>query len=492
MIGSGSVEPNAHGFAGAMAALWKRRRTAYLSISAQDLTTTISFLDGVPVWASGGAKSETLGRLCVRIGLLTEAQYEKAILRMAELDTTGKTVRLGDVLIDLGFFDSARLHQALRIQVREKIVACFQWDPAEVTIEADRGEIRRANLVPWPVPAVLAEGVVRWFDDERCDRVLAPELNRHVRLFGEVSVAAALLNVPSELVAPFDQHKRLGELIDDTPLSKQLATAMLMLGFFELVGTDDLAAQLELPSTIDLRFGGEVDEATPTEDLRPAIEAEHQRIASSTPEEYLGVDPSATPAQIQTAFEQRVKPFVAAALQESSAKQQARLTEVYNAIAAQRDSLLERGAPVPSAPPNAQVEAEAAFLRGKQMLESGDRKAASALFSQAIEKSPGTREYHMFRAYTDMMLAQTDWDRDKATAETKKFAKETLEQDAKNAKAHLILGRLLRLEGKEERSRQCFEKAAELGDKEAERELRLLERRQAKKEKSGLFFWRKP
>jgi hypothetical protein len=102
----------------------------------------------------------------------------------------------------------------------------------------------------------------------------------------------------------------------------------------------------------------------------------------------------------------------------------------------------------------------------------------------------------MYRAYTDMLRAQTDWDRDKAFAETKKFAKETLEQDSKNGKAYLMLGRLLRLEGKEERARQEFEKAVEVAnDREAELELRVLERRIAKKAdkpKSGLFFWKKP
>ena len=61
-------------------------------------------------------------------------------------------------------------------------------------------------------------------------------------------------------------------------------------------------------------------------------------------------------------------------------------------------------------------------------------------------------------------------------------------------KAHLILGRLFRLEGKEERARQEFEKAVEVAnDKEAELELRVIERRLAKKAekpKRGLFFWK--
>jgi hypothetical protein len=102
----------------------------------------------------------------------------------------------------------------------------------------------------------------------------------------------------------------------------------------------------------------------------------------------------------------------------------------------------------------------------------------------------------MYRAYNDMLRAQTDWDRDKAFAETKKFAKETLEQDAKNGKAHLMLGRLWKLEGKEDRARQEFELAVEVAnDKEAELELRVIQRRMAKKtekQKSGLFFWKKP
>jgi tetratricopeptide (TPR) repeat protein len=486
-----------------MVDLWRKRRTAVLRVSAHEITTSISFLEGVPVWAIGGAKSETLGQLCVRHGLLDEEQYEKAILRFAELDDQGASVRLGDVLIELGFLDSGQLQRALRTQVREKIIACFQWPEVEIEIGLDSGEIRKGNRSPWPVPALIAEGVVRYFDDRRCESVIGPHLGRHVQLFDSPGTVAALLNVPLELVQPFGVERRLHEIIGaEAQLSRQLAAAMMLLGFFDVIGTQDIADQLHLPATMDLSFGDGVEEPEDTDpDLMSKLEEEHQKLLSVAPEIYFGIRPNASPKEVEVAFQTRVRPFVQAALKGSSAKEQARLTEIYNAIAAAKDSLLEKPAQVSikiaRIKPATELDAEAAFLRGKQMLERGERKAAADMFAQACEKDPSARVYQMYRAYNDMLRAQTDWDRDKAFAETKKYAKETLEQDAKNGKAHLMLGRLLKLEGKEDRARQEFEKAVEVAnDKEAELELRVLQRRQAKKEKEktkggGLFFWKK-
>jgi tetratricopeptide (TPR) repeat protein len=486
-----------------MVDLWTTRKTAFLKVSAQQINTSISFLDGVPVWATGGGKSEALGRLCVTLGLIDDAQYERAILRLAELDEQQQQqARLGDVLIELGFLDSTQLQRALRTQIREKIIACFQWSQAEFEVEVDSTEIRQGNIAPWPVPALIAEGIVRHYDISRCDKILAPQLARRVRLFDAPPTIAVLLNLPPDLLVPFAEEQTLEQATQKGLLQKQLGSALLLLGFFDVIGSEDLIDQLRLPSTMDLSFGTSGDlvlEEPEEDDLLGSIEAEHEKLRTSTPEVYFGLRPNATPTEVHTAFESRVRPFVQAGMAETTAHSQARLTEMYNAIAAVRDALLEKNRPKrpPARAASPELSAEAAFLRGKQSLERGDRKAAAQLFVQACEKSPETRVYQMYRAYTEMLQAATDWDRDKAFAETRKFAKETLEQDAKNGKAHLMLGRLLRLEGKEDRARQEFETAVEVAnDKEAELELRVLQRRMAKKasekEKRGLFFWKKP
>lgn len=512
-----------HGFAGALTAAWSRRKTGLLRVTGSGVQTTIGLQGGTPISASGGHRGDALGMLAVRSRLITEEQYDQAILRLAEMEAEGLSARLGDALLELEMLTEIQLHRALRAQVREKILSCFQWRNVEVALEADPAVGEELNRTPWPVPALVAEGIVRYYDDDRVQVIVVPALQQRIALFDTKETVATLLNLPPDLFQAFETGGTLEEICRVSPtLNRQLSAAMLLLGFLETVDPDDALAKLEIPRTedlaraqsvsqpsmsLDLSFGtadlGLDDEPQESAqaDLLVMIEAEHERLKAEPPETYLGVRANATRKQIEAAFSEKVRPFVDASTRASTAREQARLSEIYNEIAALRDALLERSLRRQRLRKRRKKEdtldAESAFLRGKQLLERGDRKAAAEMFEHAVRQSPQTREYQMFRAYTELLRAKVEWERDRAFAETKKLAKETLEQHAQSGKAHLILGRLFRLEGNERKAREAFERAVEVSnDREAELELRILSRRAAKKaeeekKKKGLFFWKK-
>lgn len=512
------------GFAGVLAAAWARRTTGLLQVAGGGVQTTIGMLAGTPIWASGGHRGDALGTFAVRSGLITEEQSDQAILALAEMEREGIAARLGDALLELGMLTESQLHRALRAQIREKILSCFQWDEIEVELDSSPEGVKELNRTPWPVPALIAEGIVRYYDDTRIGVILDSALGHRIALFDTKETVATLLNLPPQLFDAFERGGTLEEICQvSSTLNRQLSAAMLLLGFIEVVDPDDPLARLRIPATedlhrtssmphasmsLDLSFGDTADlklDEAPEEpkqgELLRMIEQEHERMNAEQPEAYLGVRPTATRKEIEAAFSEKVRPFVEASLRASTAREQARLSETYNEIAALRDALIERSLRRKrlrrTKKKEDKLDAEAAFLRGKQLLERGDRKAAMEMFEEAVAQRPEAREYQMYRAYTSLLRAKVDWDRDKAFAETKKWAKETLAQDAKSGKAHLILGRLFRLEGNDRRAREAFETAVEVaGDKEADLELRVLTRRAAKKaeeknKRKGLFFWKK-
>ena len=83
---------------------------------------------GDPIFAEGGSLQETLGRQLVRRGAIGQDDYVRVVERMTEGVIHHQSLRLGEVLVELGLLTPAEVYDALALQVREKIVACFQWE----------------------------------------------------------------------------------------------------------------------------------------------------------------------------------------------------------------------------------------------------------------------------------------------------------------------------------------------------------------------------
>ena len=73
------------------------------------------------VSAEGGSLRETLGRMLLRHGALSEAEYTRVIERMTEKVIANEHQRMGEVLVELGLLSAEEVHQALRAQVFEKV-----------------------------------------------------------------------------------------------------------------------------------------------------------------------------------------------------------------------------------------------------------------------------------------------------------------------------------------------------------------------------------
>ncbi|HEX2483658.1 MAG TPA: DUF4388 domain-containing protein, partial [Myxococcota bacterium] len=106
----------------------RARASEVIELRAAGVCTAIHLREGDPIFAEGGSLQETLGRQLVRRGELSHDEYARVVARMTEAVIQHQSLRLGEVLVELGLLSPAEVYDALALQVREKIVACFQWE----------------------------------------------------------------------------------------------------------------------------------------------------------------------------------------------------------------------------------------------------------------------------------------------------------------------------------------------------------------------------
>ncbi len=218
-------------FAGVLVELWRRGQTGVLEVKASDIVTTIYLLDGTPMFESNGTLADTLGRLLIRMGRITEDQLEKAIEHYMER-YEGTNKRVGEVLIELGFVTPDQISEALHIQTREKILSCFQWTELEYQLEKDDEVVKRMPRFACPVPALLEDGIRRFYDPTRLEHVRQGLLSEHPHLRPD-QVAGALAGRPDdddlELELPDgDEEEAMADAFDVPPKERSSSATRAM------------------------------------------------------------------------------------------------------------------------------------------------------------------------------------------------------------------------------------------------------------------------
>lgn len=138
------------------------------------------------------------------------------------------------------------------------------------------------------------------------------------------------------------------------------------------------------------------------------------------------------------------------------------------------------------APKNKTKPAQKAFNSGYKKFKNGTYRQALTDFQKAHQADPKNGLYMTFYAYC---LFQVDPDQIKQARELLTKAIDTGNRQAM-PDAHLFLGKILKVQGHPDRAHRHFKKALELnpGAREAEREIRLYEKRKGDGNKSGGLF----
>jgi CheY-like chemotaxis protein len=422
-----------------LVALRDEGATGTLEIRADGVCTRIALRAGAPVFADGGSLRDTLGRMLLRRGALSEADYVRVIERMTERLMESETTRMGEVLVELGLRTAGEVFEALSEQVREKIVSCFRWPRFEHSFQP--ADALPDELLAYPCPpleALLMAGLREHYGPDRLEPLLAPHAPRRPALAGDLAGLAArfqLSTAEQRMLRGIDGARTLASIRAAAPLDAVHAAQVL--------------AALVVA-------GGVVWRAEPgrREASRPPV-TPPRRVAPALRLGRLGVTGGGSPA--------RSAQGAAAA-----ARSLTRLR-----------SDLSRASRQPADPRTAVLDAERAFRQGLALLAQPALPGALRAFGRACALRGDEPEYRMYEAWTELLVARDDETRALARAKAGACAQRMLQRDSGSVRAHAILGQLAAAADDIDTAERHFRAALRTApdDHDALRGLRLLEKR---------------
>lgn len=138
--------------------LYRRRYSGVLRVVRDGVEKRVFLRDGVPVMAESNLPSETLGIQLMDAGRITRDDYA----RVVEAVRTRKC-KEGAALLGLQLVAPKELYEALKQQVRRRLVDCLGWARGEFALEAGEAKGEDANAFRCDPVALVQEAVaIHW------------------------------------------------------------------------------------------------------------------------------------------------------------------------------------------------------------------------------------------------------------------------------------------------------------------------------------------
>lgn len=213
-------------------ALQHAKATGTLRVEAEGVVTVVRILAGHPVFVEGGLPADSLGRLLVRRGTISESTL--AMVEEERMLLQGR-MRFGEVALRMGVLTADALRSALREQVRNKLARCLHWERTQHVFVA--GELALPPLPDGPltVEPLLLHGIALHLSFERIRHLLSPLMHERAELWGrrdEIELRLALDANDKEtlsraLAAPSVQELLRGQGADQLRAGQLLAALAL-------------------------------------------------------------------------------------------------------------------------------------------------------------------------------------------------------------------------------------------------------------------------
>jgi tetratricopeptide (TPR) repeat protein len=138
--------------------LYRRRYSGSLSVSREGVEKRVFLREGVPVMAESNRPSESLGVQLMDAGRITRDDYARVV-------ETVRTRRCkeGAALLGLQLVEPRELYEALKQQVRLRLLDCLAWSRGSFALEAGASPVDDATDFRCdPIPLVQEAVAVHW------------------------------------------------------------------------------------------------------------------------------------------------------------------------------------------------------------------------------------------------------------------------------------------------------------------------------------------
>jgi len=439
---------------------------------------------GSPVFAESNLASESLGVQLMDTGRLSRSDYNRVV---SHIESRG--CKEGKALLDLGLLKPKELFDALKDQVRIRLVECFGWPQGEYQLDADSSPPEDAAPFRTDLYAVLQAGIETHWASDRILGDLMPNMESYPQRtagFGPVAERLEVDAAVEALLESLDGSRSFWKSVQLANTPRALAAAWILdaAGALRFAAGPEEEAVAEPAGERDVEI---VVEESPA-DRASAKKREPRATASQKPDPraqalreeivqryeglrgldgyaLLGVERKADPAAIKRAYLKAAKTYHPDALSRMGLDPEAR--EMANAVFAEiskahallsdfrrrreYDAALEVDATDLDAERLARAEMN--FRKGEILIKQGNYRGALDYLRPAVELWPNECAYQ----------SALGWALFKKAPSEPEAAREYLEEAARIAPDDtenlLRLGEVLRDLGEEEAARDAIDRA---------------------------------
>ena|GEM_PF-3145523 len=225
-------------FAAVFAKIYGEGRSGVLSLAdteTKEIKKRIGFKSGRQAYVTGGTINETLGRLLLKWGDITDAQYEKSLAVQKQYDK-----RTGESLLAMKVLTPQQLGEALQRQTEEKILSCFSIANSSYSfIEAEPPADKHILFFKINPEKILVEGIKNYMDNGLVEKAIARvEVTefRKTELFDQKREIFGFNPKETKLLNAIKNGITLSELLSQSPLDRLSTLKILfILGVARLI-----------------------------------------------------------------------------------------------------------------------------------------------------------------------------------------------------------------------------------------------------------------
>lgn len=232
-----------HPFAAVFAKICGESRSGVLSLAdleTKEIRKRIGFKSGRQAYVAGGTINETLGRLLLKWGNITNEQYEKSLAVQKQYNK-----RTGEALLAMKMLTPQQLGEALQKQTEEKVLSCFGMpDSIYSFVEAEPPADKHLLFFKINPEKILVEGIRNHMDTGLVEKFLAPLAQtglRKTELFDQRRDIFGFNPKETKLLQTIKNGVKLAEIISQSPLERQntlkFVYLLLTAGLIEPVDT---------------------------------------------------------------------------------------------------------------------------------------------------------------------------------------------------------------------------------------------------------------
>jgi CheY-like chemotaxis protein/DnaJ-domain-containing protein 1 len=402
--------------------LYRAQRTGVLELPGPEGLSIVHVLNGAPVFVESGTLNDTLGRVMLREGILRGNEYERVLRRMTDDLVAGEDVRFGEVAVEMGYATAEQVVDALRAQVREKLVNLFHLDPVQATFREGRERIVGGSIFRVDPGEVILEGIRRHGSPQRLEPLVERYQDEYAApspAFDESRGRLRFTAREQRFLAQIRGDRTIRALVGGGTLDRvhalQVIYALLTVDALELTKDPVVAAVEARPPSGRAR----TSPATKVDPAREDVLSRHLRLSGRTHYEVLGVDPRAPQGEIERAYQtlsaryspDRLVTMGLGDVHEQATEMWARITIAYETLRdpirrdAYDQTLPSKGPPTSRTSRQAALQAESAFQAGLRELAADRTAQAVAELQRAARLVPGEPEYACYEIWASCLRA---------------------------------------------------------------------------------------